>query len=142
MKELGVRIGHSLEGGEIVELIGDVGAGKTTLTKGIAEGLVITEPIQSPSFTINRIYKAPSGLLLAHYDFYRLEEAGILAEEITEMMQDRGTVTVIEWAGAVSTVLPEDRLKISITPTGENTRKVDIRSNGTISRKLQKESGL
>ena len=110
MKALGRAIGQALAGGEVIELIGDVGAGKTTLTKGLAEGLAITEPIQSPTFTISRVYDARDGLRLCHYDFYRLGEAGIMGDEISEIMQDGSTITVIEWAGAVNEVLPSDRI--------------------------------
>ena len=66
MKALGRTIGQALAGGEVIELVGDVGAGKTTLTKGLAEGLVITEPIQSPTFTISRVYDARDEIGRAH----------------------------------------------------------------------------
>ena len=137
MKNFGQRIGRYLRGGEVIELVGDIGAGKTTLTKGIAVGLGIVEPVQSPTFTINRIYTTPTNLQLAHYDFYRLQEAGILAEEITEMMQDTDTITIIEWAGAVDAVLPKDRLRIEIRPTSEMSRELVIESGGPVSGKLK-----
>ena len=75
MKQLGEAIGRSVSGSEVLELVGDIGAGKTTLTKGIARALGIIEPVQSPTFTISRVYDSPKGLRLAHYDFYRLSEA-------------------------------------------------------------------
>lgn len=65
MQRLGQVIGRSLKGGEVIELIGDIGAGKTTLTKGVAKGLDITEPVQSPTFTISRVYQSPGGLTLS-----------------------------------------------------------------------------
>lgn len=136
MKELGARIGRALSGGEILELIGDVGAGKTTLTKGIAAGLGITEPVQSPTFTISRVYAARDGLTLHHYDFYRLGEAGIMSEDISEVMQQSGAVTVVEWAGAVDDVLPVDRVQVSITATGETERHVRCMAGGTQSEQL------
>ena len=64
----GAKIGGLLLGSETLELIGDIGAGKTTLTKGLARGLQIEDEIQSPTFTISRNYEAPNGLRLAHYD--------------------------------------------------------------------------
>jgi len=88
MKLLGAKLGRLLRGGEIIELIGDVGAGKTTLTKGIAAGLGIDEDVQSPSFTISRVYDTPLKLRLAHYDFYRLHDPGIMAGERNETMRD------------------------------------------------------
>ena len=136
MKALGRAIGQALAGGEVIELIGDVGAGKTTLTKGLAEGLAITEPIQSPTFTISRVYDARDGLRLCHYDFYRLGEAGIMGDEISEIMQDGSTITVIEWAGAVNEVLPSDRLIITITATTETERQLEVTANGIRSEQL------
>ena len=136
MKEFGRTIGAALRGGEVLELIGDVGAGKTTLTKGLAEGLAISEPVQSPTFTISRVYAARDGLHLHHYDFYRLGEAGIMAEDVNEVMHDHVAVTVIEWSGAVSDVLPADRLQISIQATDENERNVTVNAGGERSQAL------
>ena len=84
----GWRIGSLLQGGETLELIGDIGAGKTTLTKGLARGLHIEDEVQSPTFTISRNYEAADGLRLAHYDFYRLPDAGIMKMELDEAIHD------------------------------------------------------
>ena len=132
MKALGRAIGQALAGGEVIELIGDVGAGKTTLTKGLAEGLAI----QSPTFTSARVYDARDGLRRCHYEFYRLGEAGIMGDEISEIMQDGSTITVIEWAGAVNEVLPSDRLIITITATTETERQLEVTANGVRSERL------
>ena len=121
MKQLGEAIGRSVSGGEVLELVGDIGAGKTTLTKGIARALGINEPVQSPTFTISRVYDSPKGLRLAHYDFYRLGEAGIMGDEIREAADD-DSVVVVEWAGAVDDDLPEDRLVVKITTDRKSTR--------------------
>lgn len=130
MKALGARLGALLCGGEVIELVGDVGAGKTTLTKGIAQGLEITEDVQSPSFTISRVYDAREGLRLSHYDFYRLHDAGIMADELQETLSDPHGVTIIEWAELVSGVLPEDRITISITSPTESSRVIECSANG------------
>lgn len=130
MKQFGEKLGAVLEGGEIIELIGDVGAGKTTLTKGIAAGLGIDEDVQSPSFTISRVYDVRDGLYLAHYDFYRLQDAGIMADELHETMHDPHTITIVEWADIVSGVLPKDRLSIYITPVAETMREIVIKVSG------------
>jgi len=127
MKELGQTLGSRLQGGEVIELVGDVGAGKTTLTKGIAAGLGITEEVQSPSFTISRVYEARDGLRLAHYDFYRLVDAGIMADELHEVASDPQAIVVIEWAGLVDNVLPEDHITIQITSPTEMTRQLELR---------------
>ena len=135
MKQLGEAIGRSVSGGEVLELVGDIGAGKTTLTKGIAQALGINEPVQSPTFTISRVYDSPKGLHLAHYDFYRLSEAGIMGDEIREAMDD-DSVVVVEWAGAVDDDLPKDRLVVKITTISEEERLVEFHPGGKKSTEL------
>jgi tRNA threonylcarbamoyladenosine biosynthesis protein TsaE len=130
MRDFGALLGAKLRGGEIIELIGDVGAGKTTLTKGIAAGMGVDEDVQSPSFTISRLYDTNHDKLLAHYDFYRLHDAGIMSEELRETLHDSRTTTVIEWAGIVEGVLPQDRLTISITSPTESSRRVEVAAGG------------
>lgn len=137
MKAFGARLGALLKGGEVVELIGDVGAGKTTLTKGIGEGMGVDEDVQSPSFTISRVYNTVRGVGLAHYDFYRLHDAGIMANELQDTLSDNNTVTIIEWADIVSGVLPADRLTIHITPLSENGRRLELFAGGDRAQKLR-----
>jgi tRNA threonylcarbamoyladenosine biosynthesis protein TsaE len=136
MKQFGARVGSLLHGGELLELVGDVGAGKTTFTKGLAAGMGVAEDVQSPSFTISRVYDTPSDIRLAHYDFYRLQDAGIMADELTEVVADTQTVTIIEWAGVVEGVLPADRLTIQIVSPTETDRHVTLTAEGVISRRL------
>lgn len=126
MREFGAHIGTQLRGGDIVELVGDVGAGKTTLTKGIAQGLGVDDEVQSPSFTISREYETPSGVRLSHYDFYRLEDAGIMANELVDAVGDSQTIVVIEWAAIVQGVLPEARITITIQSAGDDARKLVV----------------
>ena len=104
-----------------------VGAGKTTLTRGIARSLGVEDTLQSPTFTISREYKGEK-LRLVHYDFYRLSEPGIMADELDETLKDTNTVSVIEWSGAVEEVLPDNRIIIKILPVSndENSRDVEI----------------
>lgn len=115
MKSFGYHLGERLRGGECLELLGDVGAGKTTLVKGIAAGLGVDEDVQSPSFTLSHEYAARDGLTLAHYDFYRLHEAGVLSYELAESLADPQTVTVVEWGETIGAVLPDDRVTITIS---------------------------
>ena len=130
MVDLGEQLGRQLEGGEVIELVGDVGAGKTTFTRGLARGLGVDDDIQSPTFTISRIYEAPSGLRLVHYDFYRLIDARIMAMELEETVGDEQTVTVIEWGEVVASVLPRERITITITASGEATRSLEVSAVG------------
>jgi len=130
MKQLGQRIGNMLTGGECIELVGDIGSGKTTLTKGIAKGLNITETVQSPTFTINRTYESKKGIRLSHYDFYRLADPGIMADELQESLQDSSTTVVIEWGEIVESVVPEGRLRINFVSPSVDTRYLTLIGSG------------
>ncbi len=138
MKELGAQIGQLVTGGEVLELVGDVGAGKTTFTKGLAGAMGVDEDVQSPTFTISRVYAAADHLLLAHYDFYRLDDPGIMRAELDESVNDALTVTVIEWAEVVADVLPADTLRIVFGLSGldENIRTVELVAGGPKSQAL------
>jgi len=137
MKTFGGKLGALLRGGEIIELAGDVGAGKTTLTKAIAKGMGIDEDVQSPSFTISRVYESPSGTMLAHYDFYRLSDAGIMGDELQETIHDPKSVTIIEWAGIIDDILPRDRLTVTFFTTGEESRRLTLTPGGEVSTRLR-----
>lgn len=125
-KELGQKIGALLTGGEVFQLIGDVGAGKTTFVKGLAIGLGVEDDVQSPSFTISRVYDARDELSLVHYDFYRLTDPGIMANELEEMVHDPKTVTVIEWADIVEGVLPDNHFTLRLVAPTETSRSIEI----------------
>lgn len=99
--------------GVIIELIGDIGTGKTTFTRGLAEGLGITEPITSPSFTISKTYALPNGKRLIHYDFYRLPDPGLMTDDLAENLKNPNNIIVIEWGDSVSDLLPEDHVTIN-----------------------------
>lgn len=144
MLAFGQKIGACVSGGEVFELVGDVGAGKTSFTKGLALGMGITDAIQSPTFTISREYDAPIGLYLVHYDFYRLSEAGVMADELTESLADAANVVVVEWAETVADILPKDRttLVISLVTDDENVREVTLGSGGEKSKQLLEKVGL
>lgn len=139
MKTFGARLGRALKGGECIELIGDVGSGKTTLTKGIAVGLAIDDTVQSPTFTINRTYDAPNGIRLSHYDFYRLSDPGIMSDELAESLTEPATVIVIEWGDIIGSVLPEDHMKISFDSPEETVRMLNIEVTGEKSSRLLDE---
>jgi len=126
MKQLGADFGAKLKGGEVIELIGDVGAGKTTFVKGLAQGLEIDDDVQSPSFTISRNYAARGGLTLNHYDFYRLADAGIMSMEIAESLQNPKNITVVEWGESVRNVLPDERIVVKITYLPTEGREIEV----------------
>ncbi len=124
MISFGKELGSNLKGGEVIELIGDVGAGKTTFTKGLAKSLGITDEIQSPTFTISRVYEGTKNNLV-HYDFYRLNDAGIMAIEMQDVIDDPNNITVIEWGEPIREVLPKKYITVKIKIISENIREVE-----------------
>jgi len=120
---LAESIGRRLRGGEVIELVSDLGGGKTTFTRGLARGAGSDERVASPTFTISREYKTPK-FTVAHFDFYRLGEAGIVGDELTEVVGDKHYVTVVEWGEVVHDVLPAGRLTVRIAQTGDDTRRI------------------
>jgi tRNA threonylcarbamoyladenosine biosynthesis protein TsaE len=125
-QNLAKHIGAVLHGGEVFELVSDVGGGKTAFVKGLARGLGVDETVQSPTFTISRIYHARNGLELHHFDFYRLPEAGIVAAELAESLAQPNAIVAIEWGEVVHNVLPAARATISITSPDDTTRRFSI----------------
>ena len=124
-KAIAEAIGQHVKGGETIELVSDLGGGKTTFVHGLASGAGSTDAVASPTFTISRQYKA-GGLTIYHFDFYRLKEAGIMADELAEVINDPEAVVVVEWGDIVEDVLPKDRLTIQFENTGETTRKLSF----------------
>ena len=118
---LGEALGARLRPGDVVALFGDLGSGKTTLTKGIATGMGLPDDIHSPTFTL--IHEHIGAVPLYHVDLYRLvsenEVEGIGVEEYIH----GGGVTVIEWADRMRPMLPPERLDIDIKMTGDDTRE-------------------
>lgn len=111
----------------VIELIGDVGSGKTTFTRGLATGLSITTPITSPSFTISKSYPLPNGKgFLIHYDFYRLSDPGLMYDDLRENLQNPNNIIILEWSESVANILPKDHIKITISYTPDNYREVTI----------------
>ena len=119
---LAESVGSRLRGGETIELVGDLGSGKTLFVRGLAMGLGSRDAVHSPSFTISNEYRAER-LTIYHFDFYRLSEPGIMQSELAEILNDSAAVVVIEWAKLVEDILPTDRLSINIKTSSETARK-------------------
>ena len=111
----------------VVELIGDVGAGKTTFTRGLAKGLGTKEEITSPSFTISKSYALPDDKTLIHYDFYRLKDPGLMIEDLEENLNNKNNIIVVEWGNSVKNILPKNHIIIEINYNEDNTREVNIK---------------
>ena len=118
-KRLAVALAKNLSAGDVIELISDLGGGKTTFTRLLVEQLASQDEVSSPSFTIENIYRCPD-FNIHHFDFYRLEDPGIMAQELAEVLSDSQAIVVIEWAQIVADILPSQRLSIQIdyTKTG------------------------
>ena len=111
--EYGFRLGRNAAPGQVIALTGDLGAGKTTLTKAIAKGLGIGEVITSPTFTIVKEYRS-GRLPLFHFDVYRIGDIDEMYELGYEEYFFGDGVCVVEWADLIEELIPEDALRISI----------------------------
>lgn len=118
-------IASRLKGGEVVELMSDVGGGKTTFVRGLARGIKSTDRVASPTFTISRRYDGES-LKLYHYDFYRIDDAEMISYEFDEQSSDPTAVRVVEWAERIDDALPTRRVVVSIVATGDSRREITI----------------
>ena len=130
--EVGKKIGTNAEPGQIYTLTGDLGVGKTVFTQGVAAGLGITEPVNSPTFTIIQEYE-DGRLPFYHFDVYRIGDI----EEMEEIGYDdyffgKG-ICLIEWAELIEEILPEKRIEVTIEKNlekGFDYRKITSRERG------------
>lgn len=133
-EHLGAALGANLKGGTVIELISDLGGGKTTLVRGLIKGLGSTQHVSSPTFKLSNVYDVGTGEKTAwdridrayHYDFYRLPDAGLMGHELHEALGDHNGVVIVEWGEVVAQVLPKDRISIRLRVTGEDRRAVVI----------------
>jgi tRNA threonylcarbamoyladenosine biosynthesis protein TsaE len=125
--ELGRRIAATLPGRAVVLLIGNLGAGKTTLVKGIVSGLGAAAPdeVSSPTFTLIQEYgSSPAGPQVYHIDLYRLDHAREVATLGLEEIFDRDAVVLIEWGERFPQLMPEDRMEIRLRAGEGDTREI------------------
>lgn len=123
---LGQRLAERLQPGDVIAYTGDLGAGKTAFTRGLARGLGITERITSPTFTIVNEYLG-GRLPLFHFDMYRLGSSDELYEIGWEDYLARGGVCAVEWSEIVADALEEDCIRVDIRQGDtENQRKITI----------------
>ncbi len=134
-RDLGRALGRVLRGGDLVVLTGDLGAGKTTLTQGVAEGLGVRVPITSPTFVIARVHPSLiGGPDLVHVDAYRLGGAAELDDlDLDASLEE--SVTVVEWGHGMAEQLAEDLLEIVLERSGseagdEQERRATLRGTG------------
>ena len=128
-RTLGERLASSLRPGDVLLLLGDMGVGKSELTRGIARGLGIQGPVASPTFTILQVYDE-GHIPLYHFDWYRLESA----DELYEMGMDEylggDGIAIIEWPSQCPEAIPPCRLEITLTPLSDTVREITWRGVG------------
>lgn len=128
-RALGEQLARHLRPGDVLCLWGDLGAGKSELTRGVAAGLGVTAPVTSPSFTIMNVY-GEGRCPLYHFDWYRLESS----EELYEMGMDEylggDGIAVVEWPGVCPDAMPETRLDVTLTPLEESEREIILTPSG------------
>ena len=138
MLAFGEEFAKQITAPAVIELIGDVGAGKTTFARGLAQGLRVKKPVTSPSFTISKSYALPTGGHLIHYDFYRLSDPGLMQEDLSEAIQSNNIV-IIEWGNSIQNILPENHIVITFSKNSDGSHDVKIESKqNTISEKSLK----
>ena len=121
---LGAAIAAGLQIGDLIALAGDLGAGKTTLARGVLTALGLTGPMPSPTFTLVQTYDAPR-LIVHHYDLYRLDDPSEIAElGLDEALED-GAV-LVEWPERAGGLLPEDAFTVSLTMPDAQNRLAEL----------------
>lgn len=126
---IGEKLGRSASAGELVTLTGDLGVGKTVLTQGIAKGLGIEEPVNSPTFTIVQVYES-GRIPLYHLDVYRIGDISEMEETGYEDYFYGEGLCIIEWAELIEELLPPKRTEIVIEKDparGFDYRKITVR---------------
>ena len=122
-RRLGVRIGTLLQTGDIICLSGDLGAGKTTLVQGIAQGWGSLDQVSSPTFVLVNVYRKPGGQNLHHLDAYRLQNAFEAEALDLELMIEKGPL-IIEWPERIDEALPLDRLWVEMNWIADQRRRM------------------
>jgi tRNA threonylcarbamoyladenosine biosynthesis protein TsaE len=131
-ERLAGRLAPLLQPGDLILLEGDLGAGKTAFTQGLARALGVTEPVTSPTFVLVNQYGTGSGGELVHVDVYRLERLSEVVDLALPEMLDDGAVVVVEWGERAAGALPPDHLhiRIAIGTGDERTFVLDPRGEG------------
>lgn len=122
---LGEKLARRLQGGEVIAFTGDLGAGKTAFTRGLARGLGITDRVTSPTFTIVNEYEG-GRLPLFHFDMYRLSCSDELYDIGWEDYLARGGVCAVEWSEIVEDALESDTIRVDIKNQGGDSRSITI----------------
>jgi tRNA threonylcarbamoyladenosine biosynthesis protein TsaE len=128
-RRIGMRLGSVIEGGDLICLQGELGAGKTTMVQGMAQGWGSLDPVSSPTFVLVNEYRRPDGSQLFHMDAYRLESGAEAAELDLDWMLVEGAL-VIEWPERIKSVLPPEALRVYLDAVGEEHRQMRFNACG------------
>jgi tRNA threonylcarbamoyladenosine biosynthesis protein TsaE len=128
-RRVGMRLGGLLRSGDVICLQGELGAGKTTLVQGLAQGWGSLDPVSSPTFIIVNIYRRPDEGQLFHMDAYRLDSAPEAAELDLDEMLAQGSL-LVEWPERIRKILPDTCMWISFEYVAEENRQMLIRAIG------------
>lgn len=129
MRALGARVAGMCQPGDVIVLVGDLGAGKTTFVQGMGSALGVREPITSPTFVISRVHEGERGVRLIHIDAYRLASGHELDDLDLDVELESG-IAVVEWGDRHAERLAADRLVISIDALANDDREVQIHGIG------------
>jgi tRNA threonylcarbamoyladenosine biosynthesis protein TsaE len=128
-RRVGMRLGALLQPGDVICLIGDLGAGKTTFMQGISSGWGSLDGVSSPTFVLVNVYRRPDGRRLYHLDAYRLDGASEAEDLDLDAMLESGPL-VIEWADRIQAVLPQERLWVTLEWVDQEQRDFMITAQG------------
>ncbi len=134
-KKIGKKAGREIlkkEGPFVISLKGNLGGGKTTFVKGLAQSLGVREEIVSPTFVILKRYMGEKGRVLYHIDAYRVEKEDLLNLGLEEFLKDKDSVVVIEWGDKVEKILPKDRTEVVFEFKSPRERQLIVTSKDGI----------
>jgi tRNA threonylcarbamoyladenosine biosynthesis protein TsaE len=137
-RRLGMRLGALLKHGDLVCLIGDLGAGKTTLVQGVSAGWGSLDQASSPTFVLVNVYRRPDGKRLFHLDAYRLSGAAEAEDLDIDNLLDGGPL-VVEWADRIREALPQECLWVTLSWVDESQRDLMLTAKGSRYRDLLNE---
>ncbi len=125
-KSLAKKFAKSLKKGDVVCLNGNLGAGKTTFTQYVFYYLGVKEQVNSPTFSILKIYKG-TDFILNHFDTYRIGEEEAIEAGFDEILDNKENISFIEWGENIISLLPSNRIEVNIKIIDENTREFEIK---------------
>jgi tRNA threonylcarbamoyladenosine biosynthesis protein TsaE len=128
-RRIGARLGLGIGPGDVICLQGDLGAGKTTMVQGMAQGWGSVDGVTSPTFILVNEYRRPDRALLFHLDAYRLESEPAAAELDIDRMLSQGAL-IVEWPERVEAILPDQEMRILMEHVAEEQRRIQFTARG------------